>query len=217
MPCYGPPPCAPTNGRPGFPFGFLGAGGGRLPKARRGRVFVVQFFFFFWLVGCPAGSVGCGGWWAPRGRAFKIAERGTQRAPKTGAAHTGKQATRGGDPEPEGKELLSPHPPANPESRKREHAALVVCAAGSWHHPIIAALPPEERNTSSHHHTSTPGRRHTVTPGSVARWHRTSCPLVVPSRQPIVITKGPCCRRSSAAIRARQRATLMAAVAVPHC
>ena len=35
----GPPPCAPTNGRPGFPFGFLGAGG-RLPKARRGRVFI---------------------------------------------------------------------------------------------------------------------------------------------------------------------------------
>ena len=33
-----PPPCAPTNGRPGFPFGFLGAGG-RLPKARRGRFF----------------------------------------------------------------------------------------------------------------------------------------------------------------------------------
>ena len=41
-----PPPCAPTNGRPGFPFGFLGAGG-RLPKARRGQVFIVQFFFFF--------------------------------------------------------------------------------------------------------------------------------------------------------------------------
>ena len=35
-----PPPCAPTNGRPGFPFGFLGAGG-RLPKARRRRVFIV--------------------------------------------------------------------------------------------------------------------------------------------------------------------------------
>ena len=35
---FGPPPCAPANGRPGFPFGFLGAGG-RLPKARRGRVF----------------------------------------------------------------------------------------------------------------------------------------------------------------------------------
>ena len=31
-----PLPCAPTNGRPGFPFGFLGAGG-RLPKARRVR------------------------------------------------------------------------------------------------------------------------------------------------------------------------------------
>ena len=29
-------------GRPGFPFGFLGAGG-RLPKARRGRFFIVQF------------------------------------------------------------------------------------------------------------------------------------------------------------------------------
>ena len=37
---YDPPPCAPKNGRPGFPFGFLGAGG-RLPKARRGRVFIV--------------------------------------------------------------------------------------------------------------------------------------------------------------------------------
>jgi len=34
-----PPPRAPANGRPGFPFGFLGAGG-RLPKARRGRVYV---------------------------------------------------------------------------------------------------------------------------------------------------------------------------------
>ena len=42
----GPPPCAPTNGRPGFPFDFLGAGG-RLPKARHGRVFIVQFFFFY--------------------------------------------------------------------------------------------------------------------------------------------------------------------------
>ena len=41
-----PPPCAPTNGWPGFPFGFLGAGG-RLPKARRGWVFVVKFSFFF--------------------------------------------------------------------------------------------------------------------------------------------------------------------------
>ena len=38
----GPPPCAPTNGRPGFPLGFLGAGG-RFPKARRGRVFIAQF------------------------------------------------------------------------------------------------------------------------------------------------------------------------------
>ena len=27
-----------TNGRPGFPFGFLGGAGGRFPKARRGRV-----------------------------------------------------------------------------------------------------------------------------------------------------------------------------------
>jgi len=27
------------NGRPGFPFGFLSAGG-RLPKARRGRFFI---------------------------------------------------------------------------------------------------------------------------------------------------------------------------------
>ena len=37
-----PPPRAPTptNGRPGFPFGFLGASG-RLPKARRGRVLIV--------------------------------------------------------------------------------------------------------------------------------------------------------------------------------
>ena len=33
----GPPPRALTNGRPGFPFGFLSAGG-RLLKARRGRV-----------------------------------------------------------------------------------------------------------------------------------------------------------------------------------
>ena len=31
-----------ANDRPGFPFGFLGAGG-RLPKARRGRVCIVQF------------------------------------------------------------------------------------------------------------------------------------------------------------------------------
>ena len=38
FPDFDPPPCAPTNGRPGFPFGFLGAGG-RLPKTRRGRVF----------------------------------------------------------------------------------------------------------------------------------------------------------------------------------
>ena len=33
-PLLDPPPRAPANGRPGFPFGFLGAGG-RLPKARR--------------------------------------------------------------------------------------------------------------------------------------------------------------------------------------
>ena len=39
-----PPPRAPTNGRPGFLFGFLGAGG-RLPKARRELVF---FVFFLW-------------------------------------------------------------------------------------------------------------------------------------------------------------------------
>ena len=37
-----PPLCAPTNGRPDFPFGFLGAGG-RLPKARRGRFYIVQY------------------------------------------------------------------------------------------------------------------------------------------------------------------------------
>ena len=37
-----PTPCAPTNGRPGYPFGFLGAGG-RLPKAQRGQVFIVQY------------------------------------------------------------------------------------------------------------------------------------------------------------------------------
>ena len=45
-PLLDPPPCAPPNGRPGFhagfPFGFLGAGR-RLPKARRGRAFDVQF------------------------------------------------------------------------------------------------------------------------------------------------------------------------------
>ena len=34
---FDPPPRAPKNDRPGFPFGFLGAGG-RLPEARRGRV-----------------------------------------------------------------------------------------------------------------------------------------------------------------------------------
>ena len=34
-----PPPRAPANGRPRFPFGFLGAGG-RLPKARRGRFLI---------------------------------------------------------------------------------------------------------------------------------------------------------------------------------
>ena len=43
---FGPPPCAPTNGRPGFPFGFLGAGG-RLPKARRGRVFIEQLIHHY--------------------------------------------------------------------------------------------------------------------------------------------------------------------------
>ena len=47
---YDPPPCAPTNGRPGFPFGFLGAGG-RLPKARlehvRGRFFFAQYCCYF--------------------------------------------------------------------------------------------------------------------------------------------------------------------------
>ena len=37
MGLVGPPPRAPTNGRPGFPFGFPGAGGGRFPKARRKR------------------------------------------------------------------------------------------------------------------------------------------------------------------------------------
>ena len=36
-----PPPRAPTICRPGFPFGFLGAGG-RLPKERRGRVFIAH-------------------------------------------------------------------------------------------------------------------------------------------------------------------------------
>ena len=40
-----PPPCAPANGRPGFPVGFLGGAGGRLPKARRGRVFIVQYYY----------------------------------------------------------------------------------------------------------------------------------------------------------------------------
>ena len=45
--CLGPPPCAPTNGRPGFSFGFLGAGG-RLPKARRGRVFIVQYYYYYY-------------------------------------------------------------------------------------------------------------------------------------------------------------------------
>ena len=40
-----PPPCALTNGRPGFPFGCLGAGG-RLPKARRGRVLILQCHYY---------------------------------------------------------------------------------------------------------------------------------------------------------------------------
>ena len=44
VPLSDPPPCAPANGRPGgFPFGFLGSGGRRLPKARRGRVFIAQY------------------------------------------------------------------------------------------------------------------------------------------------------------------------------
>ena len=47
----------PTNGRPGFPFGFLGAGG-RLPKARRGRVSIAQLITIMVLVdeglGIPA-------------------------------------------------------------------------------------------------------------------------------------------------------------------
>ena len=37
-----PPPRAPTNGRPGFPFGFLGAGG-RLPHGTAWAGFVVFF------------------------------------------------------------------------------------------------------------------------------------------------------------------------------
>ena len=35
-----------TAPRPGFPFGFLGAGG-RLPKARRGRVFVARYYYYY--------------------------------------------------------------------------------------------------------------------------------------------------------------------------
>ena len=35
----GPPPRTPANGRPGLPFGFVGAAGGRLPKERRWRVY----------------------------------------------------------------------------------------------------------------------------------------------------------------------------------
>jgi hypothetical protein len=52
-PLHAPHGAPPANGRPGFPFGFLGAGG-RLPKARRGRAFVVQFFFFFTLRTAPS-------------------------------------------------------------------------------------------------------------------------------------------------------------------
>ena len=48
VPLSDPPPCAPANGRPGgFPFGFLGAGGRRLPKARRGRVFIAQYYYYY--------------------------------------------------------------------------------------------------------------------------------------------------------------------------
>ena len=54
----GPPPCAPTNGRPGFPYGFLYSGG-RLPKARHGRFLIVQFFFFFFFVQFTTTTSGC--------------------------------------------------------------------------------------------------------------------------------------------------------------
>ena len=33
-----------------FPFGFLGAGG-RLPKARRGRVFIVKYYYYYYYYG----------------------------------------------------------------------------------------------------------------------------------------------------------------------
>ena len=49
LPCD-PPPCAPTNGRLGFPFGFPGAGG-RLPKARRGRFFSEILLLLLLLLG----------------------------------------------------------------------------------------------------------------------------------------------------------------------
>ena len=46
----------PTNGRPGFPFGFLGAGG-RLPKERRGLVFIAKCHY----VSCTqVPDAGCG-------------------------------------------------------------------------------------------------------------------------------------------------------------
>ena len=50
--------CAPANGRPGFPFGFVGAGG-RLPKARRGRLLIGKFSFllFFFRRSMMAGRV----------------------------------------------------------------------------------------------------------------------------------------------------------------
>ena len=52
----GHPPRAPTNGRPGFPFGFLGAGG-RLPKARRGRA---GFYCEILLLPCEQVTWKCG-------------------------------------------------------------------------------------------------------------------------------------------------------------
>ena len=65
-----PPPCAPTNGRPGFPFGFLGAGG-RLPKARRGRVFIVQYYYYYcgWThTTCSIREASASESWQSRGR-----------------------------------------------------------------------------------------------------------------------------------------------------
>ena len=50
----GPPPCAPANGRPGFPFCFVGAGG-RLPKGRRGRFFKCAVLLL--LLRCGRGMV----------------------------------------------------------------------------------------------------------------------------------------------------------------